>query len=78
MDATLARIIQGTKVLTLGGSDALFKQSFRVFLGQKLIKFFACYLSTFTGSVIGTLYISNLRLAFSSDYPLYHYPFSSQ
>jgi len=76
-DAVVARIIQGTKVLTLGGSDALFQQSFGVFPGEKLIKSFACYLSTSTGPVIGTLYISNLRLAFCTDHPLY-YPFSLQ
>jgi len=74
----VARIVQGTKVLTLGGSDALFQQSFGVFPGEKLIKSFACYLSTSTGPVIGTLHISNLRLAFCSDYPLCHYPFSQQ
>lgn len=77
-DAAVARIVQGTKVLTLGGSDALFQQSFGVFPGENLIKSFACYLSTSTGPVIGTLYISNLRLAFCSDYPLCHYPFSLQ
>ncbi|ESW05225.1 hypothetical protein PHAVU_011G162600 [Phaseolus vulgaris] len=77
-DAAVARIVQGTKVLTLGGSDALFQQSFGVFPGEKLIKSFACYLSTSTGPVIGTLHISNLRLAFCSDYPLCHYPFSQQ
>ncbi|WVZ03777.1 hypothetical protein V8G54_024583 [Vigna mungo] len=75
---TVARIVQGTKVLTLGSSDALFQQSFGVFAGENLIKSFACYLSTSTGPVIGTLYISNLRLAFCSDYPLCHYPFSLQ
>ncbi|BAT89550.1 hypothetical protein LR48_Vigan08g036700 [Vigna angularis] len=77
-DAAVARIVQGTKVLTLGGSVALFQQSFGVFPGENLIKSFACYLSTSTGPVIGTLYISNLRLAFCSDYPLCHYPFSLQ
>jgi len=77
-DAAVARIVQGTKVLALGGSDALFQQSFGVFPGEKLVKSFACYLSTSSGPVIGTLYISNLRFAFCSDYPLFHYPFSLQ
>ncbi|CAJ1978490.1 unnamed protein product [Sphenostylis stenocarpa] len=77
-DAAVARIVQGTKVLALGGPEALFQESFRLFPGEKLIKSFACYLSTSSGPVIGTLYVSNLRLAFCSDYPLCHYPFSLQ
>ncbi|KAL2326802.1 hypothetical protein Fmac_020229 [Flemingia macrophylla] len=77
-DAAVARIVQGTKVLTLGGPDILFQQSFGTFQGEKLIKSFACYLSTTSGPVIGTLYVSNKRLAFCSDYPLCHYPYSQQ
>ncbi|XP_061349645.1 GEM-like protein 1 [Gastrolobium bilobum] len=77
-DATIARIVQGTKVLTLGGPDMLFQQTFGIFQEEKLLKPFACYISTSTGPVIGTLYVSTKRLAFCSDYPLCHYPFSQQ
>ncbi|TKY66426.1 GEM protein 1 [Spatholobus suberectus] len=77
-DAAVARIVQGTKELTLGGPDMLFQQSFGIFPGEKLIKSFACYLSTTSGPVIGTLYVSTKRLAFCSDYPLCRYPFSQQ
>ncbi|KAL5147044.1 GEM-like protein 1 [Glycine soja] len=77
-DAAVARIVQGTKVLTLGGPDILFQQSFGNFPGEKLIKSFACYLSTSTGPVIGTIYVSTKRVAFCSDYPLCNYPLSLQ
>lgn len=77
-DAAVARIVQGTKVLALGGPDMLFQQAFGIFPEEKLIKSFACYLSTSSGPVIGTLYVSTKRLAFCSDYPLSHYPFSPQ
>ncbi|KAK7405327.1 hypothetical protein VNO78_06555 [Psophocarpus tetragonolobus] len=77
-DAAVARIVQGTKVLTLGGPEILFQQSFGNFSGERLIKSFACYLATSTGPVIGTLYVSTKRLAFCSDYPLCHYSYSQQ
>lgn len=77
-DAAVARIVQGTKVLALGGPDMLFQQAFGIFPEEKLIKSFACYLSTSSGPVIGTLYVSTKRLAFCSDYALSHYPFSPQ
>ncbi|XP_020239168.1 GEM-like protein 2 [Cajanus cajan] len=77
-DAAVARIVQGTKVLTQGGPDILFQQSFGIFPGEKLMKSFACYLSTASGPVIGTLYVSTKRIAFCSDYPLCHYPYSLQ
>lgn len=37
---------------------------------KNLKKTFACYLSTSTGPVAGTLYLSNIHVAFSSDRPL--------
>ncbi|KAH1218346.1 GEM-like protein 2 [Glycine max] len=77
-DAAIARLIQGTKVLTSGGPDKLFQQTFGVFPGEKLLQPCACYISTNSGPLIGTLYISTKRLAFCSDYPLCHHPFSLQ
>ncbi|KAK7313138.1 hypothetical protein VNO77_37579 [Canavalia gladiata] len=73
-DAAMGRIVQGTKVLTVGGSEMLFQQTFGIFEGEKLINSYACYLSTSTGPVIGTLYVSTKRLAFCSHYQLCHYP----
>ncbi|XP_038682315.1 GEM-like protein 1 isoform X1 [Tripterygium wilfordii] len=72
-DAAMARLAQETKVLTEGGHDKLFQQTFEILPGEKLLKTFACYLSTATGPVIGTLYLSTKRIAFCSDNPLYQY-----
>ncbi|KAL5148859.1 GEM-like protein 1 [Glycine soja] len=77
-DAAIARLIQGTKVLTPGGPDKLFQQTFGGFLGEKLLQPCACYISTNAGLLIGTLYISTKRLAFCSDSLLCHHPFSQQ
>lgn len=78
IDAATARLVQGTKVLIQGGHDKIFQQTFGILQGEKLLKQYACYISTPSGPVIGTLYISTKRLAFCSDYPLYHYPSSLQ
>lgn len=72
-DAAVARIAQGTKLLAEGGHDRLFRQTFQILPGEKLLHSYVCYLSTSSGPVIGTLYISNKRIAFCSDYPLCYY-----
>lgn len=77
-DAAMARLVQGTKLIANGGSDKLFQQTFGVIPGEKLLKQHVCYISKISGPVIGTLYITTKRLAFCSDYPLCHYPFSLQ
>ncbi|OMO64148.1 FH interacting protein 1 [Corchorus capsularis] len=69
-DAAVARLAQGTKVLAEGGHDKLFQHTFQTLAGEKLLHAYVCYLSTSSGPVIGTLYISSKRIAFSSDYPL--------
>ncbi|XP_006651794.1 GEM-like protein 1 [Oryza brachyantha] len=69
-DAAVARLAQGTKVYAEGGHDRVFQQAFGVVPGEQLRKAYACYLSTSTGPVIGTLYLSTARLAFCSDSPL--------
>lgn len=58
------------KALTEGGFEPLYKQTFATFANEKLKKTFACYLSTSTGPVAGTLYLSNIHVAFCSDRPL--------
>lgn len=58
------------KALTGGGYESLYKQSFSTFPNEKLKKTWACYLSTSTGPVAGTLYLSNIHIAFCSDRPL--------
>ncbi|KAI6672568.1 hypothetical protein NL676_000474 [Syzygium grande] len=77
-DAAMARLAQGTKVLTEGGQDKVFQHTFEILPGERLLKAYACYLSTSTGPVIGTLYLSNKRLAFCSDNPLCQYSPSGQ
>ncbi|EYU37364.1 hypothetical protein ABFS82_11G077700 [Erythranthe guttata] len=58
------------KAITEGGFESLFRQIFPCDANEKLKKTFACYLSTTTGPVAGTLYLSTARLAFCSDRPL--------
>lgn len=58
------------KALTEGGFESLFKQIFPTDPNEKLKKTFACYLSTNTGPVAGTLYLSTAKVGFSSDRPL--------
>ncbi|KAI4378224.1 hypothetical protein MLD38_015733 [Melastoma candidum] len=72
-DAAMARLTQGTRVLTEGGWEKVFQRTFDYLPGEKLLKSYACYLSTTTGPVIGTLYLSTKRLAFCSDHPLCYY-----
>ncbi|XP_073130674.1 GEM-like protein 5 [Henckelia pumila] len=59
------------KAITGGGFEPLFRQIFSVDdPNEKLRKTFACYLSTTTGPVAGTIYLSTARVAFCSDRPL--------
>ncbi|KAK6912923.1 GRAM domain [Dillenia turbinata] len=59
------------KAITKGGFETLYKQTFAVDPNhEKLKKSFACYLSTSTGPVAGTLYLSNINVSFCSDRPL--------
>lgn len=58
------------KALTEGGFESLFKQIFPTDQNEKVKKTFACYLSTTTGPVAGTLYLSTAKVAFCSDRPL--------
>ncbi|KAE8689399.1 GEM-like protein 5 [Hibiscus syriacus] len=58
------------KAISGGGFESLYKQTFATYSNEKLKKSFACYLSTSTGPVAGTLYLSNIHVAFCSDRPL--------
>ncbi len=68
------RMTHGTRLLTEGGFEGVYKQTFGVTNNEQLRKTYACYLSTSTGPVAGTLYISNLKFAFCSDRPLSYAP----
>lgn len=69
-DAAVGRIAQGTKVLAEGGYDKIFRTTFETAPEEKLLKTYACYLSTSAGPVMGVLYLSTQKLAFCSDNPL--------
>ncbi|CAN0888963.1 GEM-like protein 1 [Linum grandiflorum] len=78
-DTAMARLAQGTKVIAEGGYEKVFIQTFGIMADEKLLNSYACYLSTSTGPVIGTLYVSTKKVAFCSDYPLsYRYPTGQQ
>lgn len=69
-DAAVGRIAQGTKVIAEGGYEKIFLHNFETVPEEKLLKTYACYLSTSAGPVMGTLYLSTAKLAFCSDNPL--------
>ncbi|KAG6524168.1 GEM-like protein 1 [Zingiber officinale] len=69
-DAAMGRIAQTTKVISEGGYEKVFHQTFEILPGEKLKKSYACYLSTSSGPVMGVLYLSTAKLAFCSDNPL--------
>ncbi|CAH1443328.1 unnamed protein product [Lactuca virosa] len=69
-DAAVGRIAQGTKVIAEGGYEKIFRTTFETLPDEKLLKSYACYLSTSAGPVMGILYMSTAKLAFSSDNPL--------
>ncbi|KAL8229065.1 hypothetical protein R6Q57_013965 [Mikania cordata] len=56
-----------SKALAEGGFESMYKQNFKTYPNEKLNVTFACYLSTSTGPVAGTLYLSNIHVAFCSD-----------
>ncbi|XP_019059527.1 PREDICTED: GEM-like protein 5 [Tarenaya hassleriana] len=70
-EAAWGKVNLTAKAITEGGFESLFKQVFGTEPNEKLKKTFACYLSTTTGPVAGTLYLSTARLAFCSDRPLF-------
>ncbi|XVF39605.1 hypothetical protein PTKIN_Ptkin01aG0047100 [Pterospermum kingtungense] len=69
-DAAVGRIAQGTKVLSEGGYEKIFRTAFETDPEEQLLKTYACYLSTSAGPVVGVLYLSTAKLAFCSDNPL--------
>ncbi|GAB4839719.1 hypothetical protein Ancab_020429 [Ancistrocladus abbreviatus] len=69
-EAAWGKINLTAKALSEGGFESLFKQIFDAEPNEKLKKTFACYLSTATGPVAGTLYLSTHRIGFCSDRPL--------
>ncbi|KAK9689760.1 hypothetical protein RND81_09G078900 [Saponaria officinalis] len=71
IDVAMTRLDQAARVIADGGWNNVFKKEFGEIHGEKLKKAFVCYLSTTTGPVLGTLYISNKRIGFRSDNPVW-------
>ncbi|KAE8662319.1 GEM-like protein 5 [Hibiscus syriacus] len=69
-DAAWGKVNLTEKAITMGGFESMFRNIFTTDENEKLNKAFACYLSTATGPVVGTLYLSTDRVAFCSDLPL--------
>ncbi|CAN8313452.1 unnamed protein product [Cochlearia groenlandica] len=69
-DTAVSRIAQGAKILAEGGYEKVFKQTFDSVPEEKLLKTYACYLSTSAGPVMGVMYLSTHKLGFCSDTPL--------
>lgn len=69
-EAAWGKVNLTAKAITEGGFEPLFRQIFTTDPTERLQKTFACYLSTSTGPVAGTLYLSTVRVAFCSDRPL--------
>ncbi|CAJ1940225.1 unnamed protein product [Sphenostylis stenocarpa] len=69
-EAAMGRIAQGTKVLAEGGYEKIFMSTFETGPEERLKNSFACYLSTSAGPVMGVLYISTAKVAYSSDNPI--------
>ncbi len=73
-DSALGIISQGSKLLTGGGFEGLYKQTFGLAPNERFLKTYACYLSTSRGPISGTLYITNQKFAFCSDRPIAYAP----
>lgn len=69
-EAAMGRIAQGTKVLAEGGYEKIFLSTFETVPDERLQNSFACYLSTSAGPVMGVLYVSSAKIAYSSDNPI--------
>ncbi|CAD5166361.1 unnamed protein product [Musa acuminata subsp. malaccensis] len=69
-EAAMGKLSLTAKAFAEGGFESLYKQTFQTDPTERLKKTFACYLSTTTGPVAGTLYLSNVNVAFCSDRPL--------
>jgi len=77
-DTAWGKMSAGAKLISEGGFEGVYKATFGMDNGEQLRKTYACYLSTSTGPVAGTLYVSNLKFSFCSDRPLSYAPTPGQ
>ena len=66
----MGRIARGTNILVEGGYEHIFQQTFETVPGERVLRAYACYISTSVGPVMGVLYISTEKIAYCSDDPL--------
>jgi len=66
-DTLKGKLILGAEIVTKGGVDNLFRHLFVVDPEEKLLKSFACYLSTTIEPVAGVIFISAQKFAFCSE-----------
>lgn len=59
-----------SKLISEGGYDKIFQQTFECLPDEKLKKAYVCYLSTSHGPIMGVLYLSTVKIAFGSDSPV--------
>lgn len=69
-EAAVGRIARGTKILAEGGHENIFRQTFETVPGERILKAYACYVSSSVGPVMGVLYVSSEKIAYCSDNPL--------
>ncbi|GAA0152852.1 hypothetical protein LIER_37576 [Lithospermum erythrorhizon] len=69
-ESTWGKLNLTAKAMSEGGFESLYKHLFGIEVNEKLKKTYSCSISTTTGPVTGTLYLSTHRLCFCSDIPL--------
>ena len=69
-----ARLDQAVRHVYDGGHERSFVRDFGYIPGEKLQKGHACYLSIPNGPVLGMLYVSNFKVGFKSDGPVWSGP----
>jgi len=68
-DVAWGKLTLSVEALTKGGIESLFRQTFSISPEKKLQKAYACYKSTSTNLVAGTLYISTVKITFCNSHP---------
>ncbi|WVZ99501.1 hypothetical protein U9M48_044784, partial [Paspalum notatum var. saurae] len=69
-DTAMGQITQISKVISEGGYEKIFQQTFECLPDEKLKKAYVCYLSTSHGPIMDVLYPSTVKIAFGSDSPV--------
>uniref|UniRef100_A0A803LPG9 GRAM domain-containing protein n=1 Tax=Chenopodium quinoa TaxID=63459 RepID=A0A803LPG9_CHEQI len=69
-----SRLDHAARFVIRGGSEHVFQKEFGHIPGENLKKSHACYLSITGGPILGTLFVSNIRVGFKSDGPVWTGP----